>query len=123
MVVPPAPAEPPAEPTAKLTVECACGRRLHAPANLAGKRVRCPHCGEAVAISAGRSPQPQSDDPLGIADLAGMEAAAAALPTIEPLEDLNQSPANKPTRTSKRAREPPYGSACCWSSGAPSLPC
>lgn len=33
-----------------ITVSCSCGKRLKAPDNLAGKRVKCPACGTLVDI-------------------------------------------------------------------------
>ncbi len=42
-----------------LIVLCACGTRLRPPESAAGKKVKCPKCGGAVAVPA---PAPQGDD-------------------------------------------------------------
>jgi hypothetical protein len=48
-------AEPdaPEHPAQALSVACACGVTLEAPAALAGKRVKCPRCAAAVALAPG----------------------------------------------------------------------
>jgi len=36
-----------------ITVQCACGKRLKAPATAVGKKARCPGCGEILELTAG----------------------------------------------------------------------
>src|SRR5215831_11304952 len=64
----------------KIRVKCACGAAIAAPSRLAGKRVKCPKCGQPVALPA---PEPAID------------FAAAPEP----------SPAPPPTPASPRAGE------------------
>ncbi len=49
-----------------ITVTCQCGRALSAPDRLAGKRAKCPACGEVVEV-------PNEDDDAFIYDLAQLE--------------------------------------------------
>jgi hypothetical protein len=51
----PAPASPPC------VVPCSgCGKHLKARGDLAGKRVKCPHCGQAVLVPAIKAAGPES---------------------------------------------------------------
>jgi hypothetical protein len=59
------------------TVACACGRRFQAPAELAGRRVKCPACGQPIDV-------PPLADSLLSAGLA-MQALPAANPLGRPL--------------------------------------
>lgn len=45
-------------PEERIRVTCACGKALAAPPKLAGKRVKCPKCGEPVLVPA---PEPEID--------------------------------------------------------------
>lgn len=42
----------------QVTVHCSCGKRLSALPQHAGKRVKCPACGQAVVVPGSSSPQP-----------------------------------------------------------------
>jgi hypothetical protein len=62
-----------------ISVECACGKRLKAPATAIGRRAKCPACANVLTIEA-PPPPPEiaDDDPLGaMYDLAETEKAAA----------------------------------------------
>lgn len=39
-------------PDMPIVIACACGKRLKAPDHLAGKRVKCPACGQMIAVKA-----------------------------------------------------------------------
>lgn len=58
--------------TTAQAVACACGRRFQAPAQLAGKRVKCPACGGAIDVP------PLAVNPLDSAGLAMQSLPAAA---------------------------------------------
>lgn len=57
-----------------MVVACRCGQQFRAPPHLAGKRVKCPACGDPLDIVAQRAAAP-AFDPLG--DLAHLERSAA----------------------------------------------
>jgi WD40 repeat protein len=53
-----APAQPPAAP-APISCTCAgCGKKLKAGAHLAGKKVKCPQCGQPVLVPGARASEP-----------------------------------------------------------------
>jgi hypothetical protein len=64
-----------------IPVTCGCGKKFRAKAELSGKRLKCPACGEALAI-----PSPEStgstrvSSDLGLDQLMAAETAAATLP-------------------------------------------
>ncbi len=61
-----------------LSVHCACGKKLKAPASAVGRKAKCPACGNVLTIEAPPPPPPAEDDPMGaIYDLAAAEQAAA----------------------------------------------
>lgn len=55
----------------RITVECKCGKRLKAPVSAAGKKAKCPGCGNVLVIEA---PPPAHDDSL--ADIYSLAADA-----------------------------------------------
>ena len=58
-----------------IPVACQCGKQVNAPDNLAGKRVKCPGCGNPLDIPA-IAAAPQADDGLGgLLSEAGMSEA------------------------------------------------
>ena len=69
-------------------VACACGRRLEAPAQLAGKRVKCPACGQPIDV-------PALADSLDSAGLA-MQALPAANPLGKPAAAASSPAGRKP---------------------------
>lgn len=66
--------------TDRITVACACGARLKVPAAAAGKRARCPKCGEPFTVPAPEPPPAPPADLAGSAadDLSVLEQASAA---------------------------------------------
>lgn len=52
----PAAGTPAATPDGKIVVACGCGARFAAGAELAGKQVKCPKCGQALTVGAGAAP-------------------------------------------------------------------
>jgi hypothetical protein len=72
------------QPTAdgKIVVACACGARFAAGAELAGKRVKCPKCGQALTVGGGQPAKPQAAAPAATrttaAGAAGNPASATA---------------------------------------------
>ena len=73
---------------------CSCGATFKAKSELAGKRVKCPSCGQPFAIPDPRATRPDrtdpfglpspGDDPLGLSDLGSMGD-----PLAQPLPGLN----------------------------------
>src|SRR5688572_24826150 len=62
----------------QITVTCACGKRLKAPASAVGKKAKCPKCGNVIRIEA---PPPAEEDGLdlnALYDIAEREAQVAA---------------------------------------------
>jgi hypothetical protein len=78
-----------------LHVQCAgCGAKLQAPEKLAGKRVKCPKCGQPLAVP---GLQPAAARPAGDLDLEqllGAEAGAAVMPSA-PLPRLAKKKRNR----------------------------
>jgi DNA-directed RNA polymerase subunit RPC12/RpoP len=61
-----------------ISVHCACGKKLKAPATAAGRKAKCPACGNVLVIEA-PPPPPGENDPLdALYDLAETEKSAAA---------------------------------------------
>ncbi|MGI6416073.1 MAG: hypothetical protein ACOX1P_10415 [Thermoguttaceae bacterium] len=60
-----------------IVVACRCGRRFRAIDELAGKLVRCPACGEPLAIPSTDAPSPAAGGPPGLADFWQLEQALA----------------------------------------------
>ena len=61
-----------------MVVACRCGQQFKAQPELAGRTVNCPSCGAGLQIP---HVAPALDsDPLGLGDLAQMEAQVAPLP-------------------------------------------
>src|SRR5262245_11096642 len=73
--------------TGKISVQCACGKKLKAPASAVGKKAKCPACGNVLTIEA-----PAEDDSLGaLYDLAE-QADAAAKPSAADRDDSARCP-------------------------------
>ena len=69
-----APAE---EETPLIPVACRCGKKLRVKAKLAGKRVKCPACGQAFTVADIQPAVAQPDGELDLGQLAGVEESAA----------------------------------------------
>ena len=70
-------AAPAEETTPLISVACRCGKKLRVKTKLAGKRVKCPGCGQALPVP-GTGPAPaQPAGELDLGQLAGVEAGAA----------------------------------------------
>lgn len=82
-----------------ITVACACGQRFAANDSLAGRRVGCPVCGQAISIPA---PAPAAFDPLA-GDLmrAQMPVATAVNPlqAARPMYSQVATPSSSNTKT------------------------
>ena len=64
-----------------IPVACGCGKKFRAKAELAGKRVKCPACGQALAIPhAGPAADTAPTGSLDLDQLMAAETAAATLP-------------------------------------------
>jgi hypothetical protein len=62
-----------------LVVECACGKRLKAPASAIGRKAKCPKCGNIMVVEAPPPPPDEGDlDFNAIYDIAEKEAQLAA---------------------------------------------
>src|ERR1700728_3732012 len=57
-----------------ITVQCGCGKRMGVSEDLAGKTVKCPACGDAIAV-----PAPRAGSPGGGRTAAKKTAAAPAI--------------------------------------------
>jgi DNA-directed RNA polymerase subunit RPC12/RpoP len=88
-------AVPSQEEKTTIVVTCDCGKKLRAKAELAGKRVKCPACGEPLNIPGSRSAavQPANGLDLDLDLLAGAVADAEAMPSspLRPLVKKKQS--------------------------------
>ena len=92
--------------TDRITVECKCGKRLKAPASAAGKRAKCPACGNVLTITA---PPPPAEDDMGLNalyDLADQESKVA-----------EQQAASGSPRCPGCSREMPAGAVLCVNCG------
>ncbi len=76
-----------------IAVTCECGKTLHAPATLAGKRGRCPGCGKALAIPAAAAAE-EDYAPLIEPESAASREKAAPIPGYRP-----SSPTPEPTES------------------------
>jgi predicted lipid-binding transport protein (Tim44 family) len=66
-----------------ISVECACGKKLKAPASAVGRKAKCPKCGNVMTITA-PPPPPVEDDALGaLYDLASEEKHASSSDTVD----------------------------------------
>ena len=61
-----------------IVVACRCGQRFQTLDELAGKRVRCPACGQPLAIPSTNATSAAVGDPLDLDDFARSEQSAAA---------------------------------------------
>lgn len=105
-----------------ITVQCAkCGKRLKAPDSVAGKRVKCPGCGGAVAVPAA-APAPGSNllDDLGENDLLGgglgdldplSQAVGNSLPAAGASLPATRAPSGGPSSGSAKSRGASSGGA------------
>ncbi len=74
--------------SAKIPVTCQCGKTFQAPPKLAGKRVKCPACGQGIQIpTPNAQPTPQ---PVALADPLGDHPLGA--PLSDPLSDALSDP-------------------------------
>lgn len=74
-----------------IVVTCRCGRRFQAIDALVGKRVRCPACGEPLAIPATSAPPASAGVPLDLGDFPPFEQSAAEPSPLElPGDDPQQ---------------------------------
>src|SRR4051794_39394154 len=64
-----------------IEVSCSCGKRLRARDDLAGKRAKCPGCGQMLTISAPPPPPAVEEEP----DLYGFADAPAEEPNPRPV--------------------------------------
>lgn len=65
----------------QISVACACGKRLNAPASAAGKRARCPACKEVVVLPAAAVAIAEVDTwPASLNTPSPAKAAAVAVP-------------------------------------------
>jgi len=76
----------------KIRVTCQCGGAFKANAQLAGKSVSCPTCGQPLSIPAPSVVQPEplettgpTDDPLGLGAIGFDESTVPAVPRPEPV--------------------------------------
>ncbi|GEM_PF-5849810 len=69
-----------------IAVSCPCGKRLKAPEALAGRRVRCPGCGNPLTVPAEKTEAIQVDQ------------AALPPPDPPPLRRTSRRPAKRPRR-------------------------
>ena len=88
-------ATPANEGAPPMVVACNCGKKLRAKAELAGKRVKCPACGQPLAVPAPQPAAPQPADELDLDQWAGAVAGDEAMTTV-PLPRLRkkQQPSN-----------------------------
>jgi RsiW-degrading membrane proteinase PrsW (M82 family) len=74
-----------------IVVVCSCSKRLRAPETLAGKRVKCPACGETLLI-----PEPEAI-PLSTAEPEPEEAPAPAFAPTPPIRHTAATEAQPPS--------------------------
>src|SRR2546428_11367635 len=90
-----------------IPVSCQCGQSFRAKDDLAGKRVKCPKCGQVLQIP-GAAPSASAPGMLSIDDLMKMDAAApAAVPQNVPGAAGMQ--AGMPAQFNQAAGYPPPG--------------
>jgi len=91
----------------KISVQCACGKRLKAPPSAVGKKAKCPACGNVLTITA--PPPATEDDSLNaLYDLAEQSDEAAKKPS---------SAYDDSTRCPQCMTAMPPGSVLCTSCG------
>jgi len=75
-------------PGESITVACACGKKLKAPANSVGKKARCPACGNIIVLAAAGTTRPATPrataNPSAVARKTPAVAAVAARPAPSP---------------------------------------
>ncbi len=79
-----------------IDITCSCGKRLRAKAELAGRRVQCPACGQPLAI-----PAPSAEvQPLGelLDELSPSTSAAPAMPDGPSARPSADQPGPRPQR-------------------------
>src|SRR5262245_37012093 len=63
-----------------ISVQCACGKKLKAPASAVGRKAKCPACGNVVTTAPPPpppAPMPEDDPLAGMYELAEAEKQAA----------------------------------------------
>src|SRR2546430_6353273 len=65
------------KPGEKISVQCACGKKLKAPASAVGRKAKCPSCGNVLTIEPPPPPEPEDDQLGALYDLADAEKDAA----------------------------------------------
>lgn len=103
----------------RIRVTCACGARLAAPPNAAGRRVRCPKCGQPVAVPSASPAAPSvpsvgtTPGDVAISDPLQVGAPPAITPTASPTPPRDdvyrltpQAPPPKPPRPRESAAVP-----------------
>jgi hypothetical protein len=76
--------------TDTITVVCPCGKKLKAPASAAGKKAKCPSCGNVMKLEAsagGAAPSPSAPPPVPSVPKAGAATARKAAPPPPPPAD------------------------------------
>ncbi len=78
-----------------LVVNCACGKKLKAPAASAGKKARCPACGSIMVLTAnGSARAPVAAQSSTVSRKAPTAAASAPRPTRSPAAPIATPPAH-----------------------------
>lgn len=89
-----------------IAVKCSCGKALSAPDHLAGKRVKCPGCGNPLGIPGASAPAAKP------AAAAPKPAAPAAKPPA-PKAPAGAKPAARPPATPAEEDKPLHDYASC----------
>ncbi len=92
----------------KIKFRCACGKKLNAPAALAGKRAKCTGCGQVVEIPNPSQSQTSQPEPTLFEDFG-----------LEPLEDLTPGGASASARAKAAASAGQSSAQSKSSSSAP----
>jgi hypothetical protein len=94
-----------------ITFACDCGRTINAPDTAAGKKARCPGCGDLIKV-------PDADDPKAVAAVvATASQAAPSSPLMPPRQSQSvPAPTPAPAAASPSSSHPPP----LWA--APSMP-
>lgn len=104
--------------TAKLKFACACGKSLTADATAAGKRAKCPNCGQVIQIPQPmQSPIVSDDSELGLAPLDDL--ARRTTTTARPASPIPAARSNRPTPDSSRPPLPSERSSSQESASRP----
>src|SRR5262245_26636587 len=96
----------------KIKFACACGKKLAADASAAGRKAKCPACGQAVQVPQSPPEVPTEPD-LGLAPIDDLASERSPRP-LKPVARVSQ-PSSIPARP---AASPLAGA----SSGPPPLP-